>query len=88
MVTAYHVRFYDINETLTDSCAFYLDENENLLERLEEVLYIKQELTPVNDRRATARMMREYGFCYYTYHNCEYQIVEQTEEHEFSVWDC
>lgn len=88
MLTTYHVKFYDINEVLTDSCAFYLDENEDLLTRLEETLYCAQELTPVNSRRTTARMMRDHGFCYYTYHNLENQIVEQSGEHEFSVWDC
>lgn len=88
MTKAYNVEFYDINEELTDFCIFYFNEGESLLDRLEEILYIKQELTPVHDRRTTVRMMREKGYCYYTYHNVEFQSVEITNECKIIVKDC
>lgn len=70
----YTVKFFNKAGDRYDLAQFYIDPNhEKLLDRLEEVLYIMQELTPVH--RSWKRDLTTDCVCLFTYHNVEHYTV-------------
>lgn len=66
----YTVKFFSKDDQRHDFAQFYVDlDHESFLDRLEEVLYIMQELTPVH--RNWKRDLATDGVCLFTYHNAE-----------------
>lgn len=79
------VKFFDKNRKQCDYCEFALIPDENLYDKLEEVLYIMQELTP--QHRNWKRDLFACGTCLFTYHNVEFAMVTVNGS-EISVRDC
>lgn len=80
----YKIIFIDKYGKHYDGCEFGLIGNENLPDKLEEVLYIMQELTPVHREWMTE--LFEFGGTTFTYHNLEYVHVSM-EKGVFYVAD-
>lgn len=81
----YKVKFFDKNRRQYDFCEFALSEGGDLYDKLEEVLYIVQELTP--QHRFWKSDLATCGSCIFTYHKCEYQLVS-IDRTNISVRDC
>lgn len=73
----YFVRFIDKAGNKYDWCLFGVSQDETFLDKLEEVLYIMSEITPVH--RNWKRDLLEDGKCLFTYHNVEHAVVEWRE---------
>lgn len=70
----YKVIFIDRNNKKYDFCEFALLEGEAMMDKLEEVLYIMQELTPLH--RNWKIDLATCGSCLFTYHQTEVVTVE------------
>ena len=70
----YKVHFIDKNGKKYDFCEFALCVGESLTRKLEEVLYIMQELTP--QHRNWEQDLIDCGTCLFTYHGVEIVTVE------------
>lgn len=81
----YKIHFIDLNNKLYEHCEFELAENEKLLDKLEEVLYIKQELTPLQPHRWKEDFKND-GKVLFTYH-CIMTVVVSMENGIFTVVD-
>lgn len=69
----YKIHCINANGNRYDLCEFGLIGKENLPDKLEEILYIMQELTPVHREWMTE--LFEFGGTTFTYHNLEYVHV-------------
>ena len=69
----YQVKFIDQKGEQYEYAEFPVVEGQDLYDKLEEVLYIICELTPVH--RNWKKDLRENQECLFTYHNCEHQIL-------------
>lgn len=70
----YEVKFMNpVSNDVEEHFWFPVGANENLYDVLEDVLYIHNELTPIN--RFWADDLEEHGVTYYSYHNLEYFMV-------------
>ena len=65
----YTINFFNSKDERYDSRRFSVMDNETFLDKLEEVLYILQELTPVQS--GWKRQLRTTGMAVFTYHNLE-----------------
>lgn len=67
------IDFYDIQGQQTDFCSFYvsLSHRESLFNKVEEVLYIMQELTPVKPLTWWRELFNNDFTTYFTYHNVQ-----------------
>ena len=81
----YKVKFFDNNRNRYDFCEFGLLEGETLYDKLEEVLYIMQELTPQHPNWKLD--LTHCGTCLFTYHNIDIVMVSVNGT-EISVRDC
>ena len=70
----YKIHFIDKNNKRYDFCEFGLSVGESLTHKLEEVLYIVQELTP--QHRNWKHDLISCGTCLFTYHGMEHVTVE------------
>jgi hypothetical protein len=68
----YKIYFFDDNNNRYDFCEFGLLPDEHLLDKLEEVLFIMQELTPCTNRCSWAFPFLRGEKVQFTYHNCEF----------------
>lgn len=68
------VIFKDNKNRAYQSCKFNVGLNELLLDKLEEALYLAQELVPVDNN--WKNILARDSICYFTYHNTEYVKVE------------
>lgn len=81
----YKIKFFDKNRKQYDFCEFNLVAGESLNDKLEEVLYIMQELTP---QHSLWKMdLACCGTCLFTYHNTDIVMVS-VNGCEISVRDC
>lgn len=71
----YKIYFFDNNDNRYDFCEFGLLPGEHLLDKLEEVLFIMQELTPCTNRCSWAFPFLRGEKVKFTYHNCEFVHV-------------
>lgn len=70
----YTVKFFNLDGERYDFGQFYVNPDcEKLLDKLEEVLYIMEELTPVH--RNWKRDLCTDGVALFTYHNAEHFTV-------------
>lgn len=67
------VMFIDKNGKQYEYAEFHAPEDQDLYDKLEEVLYIICELTPAH--RNWKKDLKENHECLFTYHNCEHQIL-------------
>lgn len=74
---------YTVYDSITKGKAeFYLLEGENLLDKLEEVLYICYELEP--DSRDWKREFHTHGKTQFSYHHCApTQVIYMEDIHRF-----
>ena len=83
----YKVRFYDVTGKQVDYCEFGVGEDEKFLDKLEEVLYIVSELTPMNHRE-WKKALATHGIATFTYHNVEFSnVVYEWGSKEIEVLD-
>jgi hypothetical protein len=81
----FKVKFFDKNRKQYDSCEFNLVPGESLNGKLEEILYIMQELTP---QHLLWKMdLACCGTCLFTYHGTE-TVMVSVNGFEISVRDC
>lgn len=73
----YIIRFLDKEGNKYSWCTFYVMPDETFLDKLEEVLFIMSEITPVH--RNWKSDLLEDGKCLFTYHNVEHAVVEWRE---------
>ena len=71
----YKIHFLDNNNNRYDFCEFGLLPGEHLLNKLEEVLFILQELTPCVNRVSWAYPFLRGERVRFTYHHCEFVQV-------------
>ena len=71
----YKIYFFDNNNNRYDFCEFGLLPGEHFLNKLEEVLFIMQELTPCINRVSWAFPFLRGEKVRFTYHNCEFVKV-------------
>ena len=71
----YYINFFNKAGELEETAMFHVDEDENLLDALEEALYIVAELTP-KDHRDWKRELSTYKFTTFTYHMTEFFYVD------------
>lgn len=69
----YTINFFNSKGERHDFGQFCVLDNETFLDKLEEVLYIMQELTPANDD--WKRDLSTTGMAVFTYHHFEYVAV-------------
>lgn len=69
----YTINFFNSNGERYDFGHFFVLDNETFLDKLEEVLYIMQELTPAQDN--WKRHLCTTGMAFFTYHNLEHVTV-------------
>ena len=81
----YKVNFLDKNRKQYDFCEFSLSAGESLYDKLEEVLYIVQELTP--QHRNWKMDLSCCGTCLFTYHHTEILMIS-ISGNEITVRDC
>jgi hypothetical protein len=81
----YKVKFFDKNRKQYDFCEFGLLAGESLNDKLEEALYIMQELTPQHPNWKMD--LACCGTCLFTYHGTEIMMVSLNGT-EISVRDC
>lgn len=82
----YFVRFLDKGGNKYGWSTFYVLESGTFFDKLEETLYVVQELTPVHNN--WKRDLRENGRCLFTYHIVEYAVVEwNQDERSITVQD-
>lgn len=83
----YTINFFDREGERYDSGHFFVLDNETFLDKLEEVLYIMQELTPAQDN--WKRHLSMTGMAFFTYHNLEHVTVffDWGEDCTIDVWD-
>lgn len=74
----YTINFFNTNGERYDFGQFFVLDNETFLDKLEEVLYIMQELTPASNN--WKRDLSMTGMATFTYHNIEHVSV-------FYDWD-
>ena len=83
----YKMAFYDNTGKRVEFCEFNVMEDENFFDKLEEVLYIMAELTPVDSRRWKTELAT-HGFTSFTYHGLEFSEVSYVwGSHELEVND-
>ena len=83
----YKVKFYDNTGKFVEHCEFYVGEDESFLNKLEEVLYIMAELTPVDNRRWKSELATN-DWTTFTYHGLEFSHVEYLwNSNLVEVWD-
>lgn len=70
----YYINFFNKAGELEETAMFHVGENENLLDVLEETLYIVAELTPEN-YRTWKRELSTSKFTTFTYHMTEFLEV-------------
>lgn len=70
----YYINFFNKAGELEETATFHVGEDENLLDALEETLYIVAELTPEN-YRDWKREFSTYKFTTFTYHMTEFLEV-------------
>lgn len=83
----YTITFYNKNNGRTDFCEFGLIEGEHFLDKLEEVLYIMQELTPCTNRCSWAFPFLRGEAVRFTYHKCEFVTVQLMNNQKIIVKD-
>ncbi len=83
----YTINFFNSKGERHDFGQFCVLNNETFLDKLEEVLYIMQELTPANDD--WKRDLSMTGMAVFTYHHLEYVTVffDWGEDCTIDVWD-
>jgi hypothetical protein len=65
----YTINFFNSKGERYDFGQFFVMDNETFLDKLEEALYIMQELTPAQD--SWKRHLCTTGMAFFTYHNLE-----------------
>ena len=70
-----YIKFFNKAGELEETAMFHVGEDENLLDALEEALYIVAELTP-KDHRDWKRELSTYKFTTFTYHMTEFFYVD------------
>lgn len=70
----YYINFFDKTGKLEETAMFSVDDDENLLDALEETLYIAAELTPEN-HMAWKQELSIYKFTTFTYHMTEFFYI-------------
>lgn len=67
------IDFFDNQGQLTETCTFYvsLTDRESPFDKLEEVLYITQELTPVKPLTWWRELFNNDFTTYFTYHSIQ-----------------
>ena len=82
----YMINFLDKKGDRESWCVFCTTESENFFDKLEETLYVMDEITPVH--KNWKRDLRENGRCLFTYHIVEYAVVEwNQDERSITVQD-
>ena len=82
----YVIRFLDKGGNKYGWSTFYVLESETFFDKLEETLYVMQEMTPVH--RNWKSDLLEDGKCLFTYHNAEHAVVEwNQDERSITVQD-
>lgn len=71
----YYINFFDKTGKLEETAMFGVDDDENLLDALEETLYIIAELIP-EDHRTWRQELSTYKFTTFTYHMTEFLYVD------------
>lgn len=71
----YYINFFDKAGKLKETAMFSVDDDENLLDALEETLYVVAELTP-KDPRVWKQELSTYKFTTFTYHMTEFLYVD------------
>ena len=79
------IHFINVKGETYDQAEFYLIENETIADRLEEVLYIMQEITPLHNEWKTE--LFQFGSTTFTYHMCEFVHVSKKDDDTFYVVD-
>ena len=64
------IKFYDRDGMLYEVCEFSVTGDEGVFDRLEETLYIAQEITPVTHLKWWEELL-DYNMTYFTYHGLE-----------------
>jgi hypothetical protein len=83
----YKMAFYDNTGKRVEFCEFKVMENEEFFDKLEEVLYIMAELTPVDSRR-WKKELATHGFTTFTYHGLEFsEVVYEWGSYNLEVSD-
>ena len=77
-MTVYFINAFDINHKQVDYAEMFISKEENFFDKLEETLYILQELTPTH--RNWKKDLEFDGQCLFDYHKCQTVIV--TVEHK------
>lgn len=81
----FQMKFFDKSGKQYDFCEFHLVAGESLNDKLEEVLYIMQELTP--QHRNWKMDLACCGECLFTYHGLEIVKVS-VNGNQITVQDC
>lgn len=81
----FQMKFFDKSGKRYDFCEFHLIAGESLSDKLEEVLYIMQELTP--QHRNWKMDLACGGECLFTYHGLEIVKVS-VSGNQITVQDC
>lgn len=81
----FQMKFFNECGERYDFCEFYLIAGESLSDKLEEVLYIMQELTPKH--RNWKMDLACCGECLFTYHGVE-TVKVSTNGNQITVHDC
>lgn len=71
----YYINFFDKTGKLEETAMFGVDDDENLLDALEETLYVIAELTP-EDHKTWRQELSTYKFTTFTYHMTEFLYVD------------
>ena len=77
----FKVNFYDKNGNRTDFCEFGLCEGETFYGKLEEVLYIMQELVPTH--RNWQKDLSLDGKCLFNFHHVQDVVVSYVKGSEY-----